>query len=372
MSRETIKTHKIALLATGDEICNGDILNTNAQEIARKLFDNGIHVGMHMAVADQTSEIEQAINFLLQSHDGLIITGGLGPTSDDLTRFALGLSIKKPLVFNEECWQTIVNRLKHFGYSTPPESNRQQALFPEGATIIPNANGTAAGCLIRHNAKIIFMLPGPPTECLPMLDNIVLPELTSAGFQQIRFHKKWFLFGVSEGQIAEELDQLAKPYDCVTGYRLFYPYIEFKLHSNNQHDFNTLEPLIKKTVAPYLIGNGQHTASELLREKIATLDFKLHFCDHATGGTLESILKTPKTHAHLKFSTSKNLHHNILIEGLKEFWHETHVVQTRLTIHFNLNEKSNIIDIEIPFRGSRVKSYATEFVCWKVLEFLRE
>lgn len=370
MSRETSKTHKIALLATGDEICNGDILNTNAQEIARKLFDNGMHVGMHMSTADHTGEIEQAINFLLQSHDALIITGGLGPTSDDLTRFALGLAVKKPLVFQEECWQLIVARLKHFGYDTPPESNRQQALFPDGATIIPNPNGTAAGCLIRHNSKIIFMLPGPPMECLPMLNQVVLPELKSGDFQQVQYHKNWLLFGVSEGQIAEELDQLAKPFDCVTGYRLFYPYIEFKLHSNKQHDFNTLEPLINKAIAPYLIGNGQHTASELLREKIARLTTPLHFCDRATGGLLESTLETPKTHTHMKFSSNRKSKHNVLIEGLTEFWRETDTTLTRLTLHLNLNEKCNTLDVEIPFRGARVKQYATEFICWKVLEFL--
>src|SRR5690242_8233045 len=129
MKERTIQNphHKIALLATGDEIIHGDILNSNTQEIAAQLFNHGISVGTHMTVPDNMTEIETAIQFLLKTHRGLIITGGLGPTSDDLTRYALSHAIANPLVFDENTWKTIVERLARFGYHTPPETNRQQA-----------------------------------------------------------------------------------------------------------------------------------------------------------------------------------------------------------------------------------------------------
>jgi nicotinamide-nucleotide amidase len=97
MTRDTAESNnRIALLATGDEITNGDILNTNAQIIAQKLFSNGMHVGLHMTSPDNTNEIEASIQYLLKTHHALIITGGLGPTSDDITRYALSKAINNP------------------------------------------------------------------------------------------------------------------------------------------------------------------------------------------------------------------------------------------------------------------------------------
>src|SRR4051794_34592502 len=91
---------KFALLATGNELTSGDILNTNGQFIAKTLTEQGFTIGDHVICSDQESDIVTCINFLLSHHDVLIITGGLGPTSDDRTRNALSTAIKKPFVFN--------------------------------------------------------------------------------------------------------------------------------------------------------------------------------------------------------------------------------------------------------------------------------
>lgn len=369
MTRKTITTNKIALLATGDEIIHGDILNSNSQEIAARLFNAGMQIGTHMTAPDITADIETAIHFLLQDHRALIITGGLGPTSDDLTRYALANVLKKQLVFDEATWNEIVARLKRFGYENPPETNRRQALFPEDAEIITNPNGTAAGCKINYNNHLIFMLPGPPPECLPIVDKIVLPALIQAQFQQINFYQKWLLFGVSEGQIAEELDALAKPFDCITGYRLWYPYIEFKLHSNNYDDFQKLTAQVNDVVAPYIIGDGTNTASEILKQTMLEKQISLDIKDNATGGLLESIIKTPKT---ISFLT-QNAKLKIEINGLNEYWNSIHdTTQTSIEIHFTEQNNKQSVKTTIPFRGARVKNYAVEFACWKILEFIHK
>lgn len=372
MSRDNIPTNKIALLATGDEISQGDILNTNSQEIAHRLFKQGMRVGNHMVTSDAVAEIEQAITLLLASHNALIITGGLGPTSDDLTRFALAKATDRPLIFDASVWDDIVKRLKRFGYDTPPLSNRQQALFPEGATIIPNPNGTAAGCMLEYHNKLIVMLPGPPFECLPMFEQVTLPALNKAGFSHIEYHKNWLLFGVSEGEIAEKLDALAKPYECITGYRIFYPYIEFKIHSNNKQDFEKLIPHIEEMIRPFIFNDGQKTASEILRATLEKIDFTLTICDFATGGLLESTIKTPKTFSHLSFIHEKNEPQHVTIKGLDEFWHHSEATKTQLKIQFNFSHQKELIEVTIPFRGHRVKQYAVEFVCWKLFECLME
>lgn len=370
MSRETIPTHKIALLATGDEISQGDILNTNSQEIAHRLFKNGMRIGMHMVTSDAIAEIEQAIQYLLMTHDALIITGGLGPTSDDLTRYALAKATGLPLIFNDFVWNEIVNRLKRFGYHNPPLSNRQQALFPEGAIIIANSNGTAAGCMLEYHDKFIFMLPGPPSECLPMFEQDALPILKKAGFSQTEYHKSWLLFSVSEGEIAEKLDAIAKPYDCITGYRLFYPYLEFKIHSNDKSDFEKLIPQIENAIHPFIFGDGQKIASEIIRDYFEKIDFSFNICDFATGGLLEATIKTPKTFSHLNFIHDKNKTHHLIINGLDEFWQNSTATQTTIKMDLNLNHHKDSIESLIPFRGQRVKQYAVEWICWKLCERL--
>lgn len=364
MTRKITTHQRVALLATGDELSHGDILNTNSQEIAKRLFHSGIPVGLHVVAPDTISEIKQSIDFVLQTHNALIITGGLGPTSDDLTRFALSEALDKELVFDEATWELIVSRLKKFGYNTPPETNRQQALFPKDAIIIPNPHGTAAGCVVKHNNQLIFMLPGPPMECLPMVDNVVVPQLKAADFQQLLYFDNWYLFGVSEGQIAEELDAICKPYACTTGYRLAYPYIEFKLFSNQEDDFLKVLPLIQKAIASYLIGDGKQTASQLLQDKLSQPTSHLTISDLATGGLLESTLRTPLTHSHLNFSS---IDPDIEIKGLSAYWQkngEPH--QTELIITF-LKTSTPPIKVNIPFRGSRVKFYAVEYICQQIL-----
>ncbi len=373
-SRETDIHHKIAILATGDEVVNGDINNSNTQEIAARLTYAGMQVRTHMAAPDTVKEIQQALTFLLKTHDALIITGGLGPTSDDLTRFALSEALNLPLQFDAGTWNEICSRLKRFGYAAPPESNRQQALFPAGAVIIPNPNGTAAGCMLKMDKQLIFMLPGPPIECLPMVDNTAIPALKNAQFQQLSYHKKWLLLGASEGKLAEELDDIVKPFDCITGYRLFFPYIEFKINSSNKTDFDKVIPLIETSIKSYLTKNGEQTASIILKNYLVESKLQLNIDDRATGGALQAALETPATRAHLHFSPNQFLKNALHVEaqGLLEYWEQKNdATRTTLLLNFTDNDHEQKIDFDIPFRGgTRVIHYAVEFICAKIYTFL--
>jgi nicotinamide-nucleotide amidase len=379
MTREIEIPHKIAILSTGDEVVAGDIVNSNSQEIASRLTNAGMNIRLHMAAPDTIHEIEEALAFLLKSHTAIIITGGLGPTSDDLTRFALSKILDKPLVFNQAVWDEIYVRLRRFGYTTPPESNRQQAMFPADVTIIANPNGTAAGCMAKFAEHLIFMLPGPPNECLPMVDKVVVPTLLEAGFAQAYFHKRWFLFGVGEGKIAEELDKLAAPFDCVTGYRLFYPYIEFKIHASSLNDVEKLIPLLEERIKPYLIGEGQQIASQLLRERLLDASIALEIYDGATGGTLQSTLENPKTRPQLRFIHAENNFSGrtpqIEIKGLKEYWDENEnasIKNTTLEMRFNDKNGEQSFSVDIPYRGAgRLMRYTVESVCARIYEFLQ-
>jgi nicotinamide-nucleotide amidase len=369
MSRESASTqNRVAVLATGDEIINGDILNSNSQVIAQILFSHGIPMGLHMAVPDNIDAIEQAIRHLLKTHRALIITGGLGPTSDDLTRYALSNALQRPLIHDEPTWQSICERFQILGYKgEPPEGNLQQALFPEGAIIIPNPNGTAAGCRIEHQERHVFMLPGPPFECLPMVNKFVLPILKQHAFQEISYYDHWLLFGIGESLIANQLDALAKPFNCTTGYRIAFPYVEFKLSSNHEEDFNTLRPLIEAAIAPYLLNDGKQFASVELSKKLEQYKGTLKIRDLATGGLLENTLLTPSTYANVSFSAEDKV--DIEIRGLKEYWSGEDTETTLLELHF---PNGHVIQKDVHLRGRtpRVKQFVVEFVCYHLLQLL--
>ncbi len=363
----------IAYLATGDEICNGDILNSNGQEIALRLITHDMPIGMHMAVADHLEQMTTAMHFLLQHHRALIITGGLGPTSDDLTRDVVARLLNRPLIFNEPTWESIVDRLKKFGYHTPPESNRQQAFFPEGAIIIPNPNGTASGFLIETDAYCIFVLPGPPLECLPMIDYAVLPFLLKRQWSNTIYCEKWLCFGVSEAQIAEEMDLIAAPFRCNTGYRYCYPYTEVKIYSHHKIDIDLLRPLIEKMVAPHIVGDGKTTASALLKKELQAHQTPIIFYDRATGGLLEAMLQSPNLYSFVRFTSTDDTTDSsilmVVISGLGEFWHQTPAAtHTTLTVTLRKNNEEIVRSQAIALRGDRVKLYAVEWISRMVYE----
>ena len=218
----------IALLATGDELTHGDVSNTTGPCMAEALSSLGFSIGMHVMCGDKQRELVGAISFLAESHDVLIITGGLGPTSDDRTRFALSEYLDEPLVTHQEAWSHIKQRL--ISHHLPmDEGNQTQALFPEQSTLFSNPNGTALGCVHEHDARLFMLLPGPPHECMPMFQNYAIPYLKKTYKTSEKVCLKWQLIGVPEGKTAARLDEALKDMACQTGYRMNKPYLEFKV-----------------------------------------------------------------------------------------------------------------------------------------------
>ena len=375
-------TKSIALLATGDEIIHGDILNTNAQKISQILFDKQISIGQHMVASDSEQEIANSIEYLINAHQVIITTGGLGPTSDDRTRFAVARALNKDLEFDQSSWHAIETRLAKYGLAYIPESNKQQALFPNGAIIFPNPNGTAAGCLVedKKTNKMIIMLPGPPNECLPMFLNYALPELISRDFSQQKYFKHWMLFGVGEGQTAERLENLLKPFpSCQPGYRVTFPYLEFKLFSDNANEFEQAVKAIESDVLQFTMNNKNQKASELLLETLKNFPEQLYINDLCTGGFLERLIRKPELNHKLMFkqpsNKNKSSYWQLGIQGLDNYWagnfdqNKTEVTLS-LTIPnqatLSLTHEINLHNNERPCHVAAEK--ACEFLLKKIIE----
>ncbi len=252
---------KIGFLATGDELCSGEAINTNTPQLAWELQNLGFAVGEHCVCADDETSILASLEFLRSTHDVIVITGGLGPTGDDRTRFAVASLLHLELVHNDDSWERLVNRFKNLNLQLT-DNNRQQAQFPVGSVILPNAHGSADGCYLNAGQLHVFMLPGPPRECLPMFHQSVVPCLPNILKPQEHV-TRWRVFGISESLLSNQLEPLLINTPAKFKFRWSAPYIDVRLHSEEEPQ-ETLLNAIQEIVRPYIICTPQHTARELL------------------------------------------------------------------------------------------------------------
>ena len=164
------------ILTVGTELLLGQIENTNARFLSQVLADLGIDVFYHATVGDNPQRLDEALRTALARSDLVLVSGGLGPTMDDITRERLAEVTGCPLVVDPATLSRIENSFRHRGMAMPP-GNRKQAMLPRGAVPIPNPVGTAPGVLLEVGRQALILLPGPPAELVPMTRGSVIPYL---------------------------------------------------------------------------------------------------------------------------------------------------------------------------------------------------
>ncbi|MCJ7736554.1 MAG: molybdopterin-binding protein, partial [Anaerolineae bacterium] len=196
---------KAAILAIGDELTCGYQLDTNSQAISQQLVTIPVDVVLHLSVGDDPSAIRSALQYAVNSVDILVVTGGLGPTEDDLTRQLISSHFDLSLVENKVALQMIEERFAQRGRQMP-ESNRIQAQIPAGSQIIQNSRGTAAGFYIVLNGKHIFATPGVPFEMIGMLEGFIMPTLQGVVGQGRHVQRSVVkVYGIPESEINERI-----------------------------------------------------------------------------------------------------------------------------------------------------------------------
>lgn len=177
-----------AIIAVGSELLTPDKTDTNSLHITRVLNDLGIAVAFKSVVGDNRDELTAHVAHALSRHPILILTGGLGPTDDDLTRAVVAAHLRLPLDEDPTIVEAIEKRFARRGWKMPAV-NRRQALVPRGATVLDNPHGTAPGLWIEHGRNVIVLVPGPPREMTPMIDGAVRARL-AARVGQVRLHRR--------------------------------------------------------------------------------------------------------------------------------------------------------------------------------------
>lgn len=197
------------ILSVGDELVLGQTVDTNSGWLSERLASVGCGVLAHATVGDDQSAIEQAIRQSAPRCDYLLISGGLGPTADDLTRQALAAAMGAPLDLNER-WLAELERFFAARNRPMPPANRIQAMIPRGARMIFNTAGTAAGIDAALDKCRVFVMPGVPTEMKIMFERDVLPHVQSAGGGAVILSRTLHTFGLGESAIAEMLGDLMR------------------------------------------------------------------------------------------------------------------------------------------------------------------
>lgn len=202
------------IVAIGTELLMGQIVNADAQYLSRRLQSLGISVYHHTTVGDNPQRLRDALALALSRSDIVITTGGLGPTQDDLSKETAAALLGRGMVFDAESWRAIEGYFARMNRACP-ENNRRQAMFAEGAVILPNACGTAPGCMIEQDGKLVIQLPGPPREMAAMFDAQVYAVLAqrTGGCIASRYLR---IYGLGESQVAQMCAAYIEAQDGVT------------------------------------------------------------------------------------------------------------------------------------------------------------
>lgn len=190
----------VELISVGTEILLGNIVNTNAQYLSEKCALLGLSVYYQTVVGDNEQRLTDAVTTAFGRSDVVILTGGLGPTEDDLTKEVCAKVMDMPLSEDDRTRRRIETYLNNSVYKVIPDNNWKQAMVPAGAKVLDNSNGTAPGLIMEKNGKIAVLLPGPPSELYPLFEEQVAPYLNSLQPETI-YSQMVKICGIGESQV---------------------------------------------------------------------------------------------------------------------------------------------------------------------------
>ncbi len=196
---------KAILICVGDELLTGQTVDTNSSMLAGLLTQRGVEVVAHWTIGDDQQAITEALQQAADQVDLVIVSGGLGPTADDLTRNALGQALGRRLLLNDKCLADLRNIFRRHGRKMA-SNNRIQAMIPEGCDVLSNPIGTACGIAARMGRTQILALPGMPQEARKMFLEHIAPKLHTD--DSVILQKTVHTFGIGESDLAEKIDDL--------------------------------------------------------------------------------------------------------------------------------------------------------------------
>jgi nicotinamide-nucleotide amidase len=301
---------KAAIITIGDELLIGQTIDTNSAWMGAELSKSGFDVYRITSVHDRREDIIYALNEAAGKIDVVLITGGLGPTSDDITKQTLCEFFNTHLVINQEVLKMIEEMMSHRNFPLN-ENNRRQAEVPESCRVLKNASGTAPGMWFEKDGTIYITMPGVPHEMKYLMNEYVLPELNKRFTSQIIIHRNIMTYGSFEAKLAEILTtfEAGLPENIKLAYLPASGVIKLRLTGTGS-DNNSLTYLISEQVKklyeiiPELIYGENEESLEMVIGKYLKLNNKtVSTAESCTGGEIAHMLTSvPGSSAYYKGS----------------------------------------------------------------------
>ena len=290
---------KAKIVTIGDEILIGQIIDTNSVFISKQLIRIGFEVKKIVSIGDTIEEILKTLEDSLGVYDLVILTGGLGPTNDDITKEAYCKFFNDKLVHNQEILNHIENLFKKFTDNPINELNRAQALLPSKANLIPNIFGTAAGMSLKKGDTLYISLPGVPFEMKPMLENYIIPNLKKDFKCPYIVNRTLLTYGKGESYIAKKLVDFEShlPSNFKLAYLPNYGRVRLRLSakSEDKHELESeMDSLVSKLysiIGDIIVGYETLNPIELeIAKKLIKSNYTLSVAESLTGGLLSARL----------------------------------------------------------------------------------
>ncbi len=348
----------VEILAIGTEMLLGQIANTNARDIASRLAESGFSHFNQTVVGDNRDRIEEAIERALERSDALIITGGIGPTADDITREVVAAVAGVDLMYDRTYEHTLRDRWTRMRPGRPfPESNLKQAFRPEGAHVIVNAKGSAPGFGLEVNGCWVFSLPGVPIEMQAMLDEHVLPLLRKeAGEDHVVVSRLLRSYGMSEAKVGEELQDIFESSQNPTiAFLASAGEIKIRLTalSDSETSARTLiapvEAEVRERIGDLIFGADEETIERVIRSQLEGRKWTIGTAESATGGLVgRRLTSLPGASATFRGSVvayASDLKHSIL--GVSEATLIDHGVVSEATAEAMARGARSVLGVDV-------------------------
>jgi competence/damage-inducible protein CinA-like protein len=286
---------RAVILSTGDELTTGRVVDTNSNYLSGKLAEIGIDTVAVLTVGDVPERLEWAWRTAIAMGEVVLSTGGIGPTADDLTTETVariaGVGLRRDEAVVERIRQLFaaMNRVM-------PENNTKQALFPEGAVVVPNPIGTAPGfripiALAGHRAEVI-VLPGVPREMKPMMEETVMPWLVAnRGADTIFAVQVFQTFGISESGLDEEVAGLIAPEEGRVAFRASFPQISLRITVEGspgeaERELEELSARVRAKISQWIYAEGDVTMEGVVGQLLTEKGLTLAIAESCTGGLI--------------------------------------------------------------------------------------
>jgi nicotinamide-nucleotide amidase len=283
----------LEMICTGEEVLSGQIIDTNAAWFADTMLNLGIELQQRVTVGDRMQDLCRVFSERSQHADVILVNGGLGPTSDDLSAEAMAKAAGVALVESQHWRDHLVEWFNKRG-RVMPASNFKQCLLPETAILIDNPIGSAPGFRIKLNRAWLFFTPGVPSEFKQMVTEQFVPfvQANFKGQQATRLHK-FLTFGHGESTLADQLSQLSVPDGITIGYRSSMPHVEIKIFARGMEAIAQLAnflPVLRTTLGTALVSEQHSLIAEEVHRLLLRENCTLSMAESCTGGMLASQL----------------------------------------------------------------------------------